>query len=50
MFLGTFAMFFYSGLQADHLNLLRPVAMETFGYTETQADMPATEKRNGVGS
>jgi MFS family permease len=42
MILGTFAMFFYSGLQNDHLNLLRPVAMETFGYTQTQADMPVT--------
>jgi MFS family permease len=42
MFLGIFAMFFYSGLQNDHLNLLRPVAMEKFGYTETQADMPVT--------
>jgi len=42
MILGTLAMFFYSGLQNDHLNLLRPVAMETFGYTQTQADMPVT--------
>jgi len=42
MFLGVFAMFFYSGFQNDHLNILRPVAMEKFGYTETQADMPAT--------
>jgi MFS family permease len=42
MFLGTFGMFFYSGFQTDHMNILRPVAMKTFGYTETQADMPAT--------
>jgi len=42
MFLGTFGMFFYSGFQTDHMNVLRPIAMETFGYTETQTDMPAT--------
>jgi hypothetical protein len=42
MFLGIFAMFFYSGLQNDHLNVLRQAAMDTFDYTQTQADMPAT--------
>lgn len=40
--LGVVMMFFYSGFQNDHLNILRPVAKTVFGYTETQADMPVT--------
>lgn len=40
--LGVIMMFFYSGFQNDHLNILRPVAKTVFGYTETQADMPVT--------
>lgn len=40
--LGVVMMFFYSGFQHDHLNILRPVAKAVFGYTETQADMPVT--------
>lgn len=40
--LGIVMMFFYSGFQNDHLNILRPVAMEVFGFGETAADMPVT--------
>lgn len=40
--LGVFMMFFYSGFQNDHLNILRPVAQEVFGFNETTADMPVT--------
>ncbi len=42
LILGTLGMFFYSGLQNDHLNLLREIAKPTFGYNQTQADMPVT--------
>jgi len=41
-FLGILMMFFYSGFQNDHLNILRPVAQEVFGFSETTADMPVT--------
>lgn len=40
--LGVIMMFFYSGFQNDHLNILRPVALEVFGFNETAADMPVT--------
>jgi len=40
--LGVVMMFFYSGFQNDHLNILRPVALEVFGFNETSADMPVT--------
>ncbi|MGL5437897.1 MAG: MFS transporter [Lachnospiraceae bacterium] len=40
--LGVVMMFFYSGFQNDHLNILRPVALEVFGFNETTADMPVT--------
>lgn len=40
--LGVIMMFFYSGFQNDHLNILRPVALEIFGFNETAADMPVT--------
>lgn len=40
--LGVIMMFFYSGFQNDHLNILRPVALEVFGFNETTADMPVT--------
>lgn len=40
--LGFIMMFFYSGFQNDHLNILRPIAVEVFGFSETVADMPVT--------
>jgi len=40
--LGVIMMFFYSGFQNDHLNILRPVALDVFGFNETAADMPVT--------
>jgi len=40
--LGIVMMFFYSGFQNDHLNILRPIAIEVFGFNETTADMPVT--------
>lgn len=40
--IGIIMMFFYSGFQIDHLNILRPVALEVFGFSDTAADMPVT--------
>lgn len=40
--LGIVMMFFYSGFQNDHLNILRPIAIDVFGFNETTADMPVT--------
>ena len=40
--LGVIMMFFYSGFQNDHLNILRPIALDVFGFSETAADMPVT--------
>jgi len=40
--LGVIMMFFYSGFQNDHLNILRPVALEVFGFSEIAADLPVT--------
>jgi len=40
--LGVIMMFFYSGFQNDHLNILRPIALEVFGFSETAADLPVT--------
>lgn len=40
--IGIVMMFFYSGFQNDHLNILRPVAMDVFSFNDTTADMPVT--------
>jgi len=40
--IGVVMMFFYSGFQNDHLNILRPIALDVFGFNETAADMPVT--------
>ena len=42
MFLGIFFMFFYSGLQNDHLNILTPYLQETYGWDDLKITNPAT--------
>lgn len=42
MFLGIFFMFFYSGLQADHLNVLTPYLQEAYGWDDLTITNPAT--------
>jgi len=40
--LGVAMHFFYSGLQNEHINLLRPISMSVFNLTTVQADFPIT--------
>lgn len=42
MVLGTFFMFFYSGLQIDHLNILTPYLAQTYGWDDLKITNPAT--------
>lgn len=42
MLLGTFFMFFYSGLQNDHLNILTPYLAQTYGWDDLKITNPAT--------
>lgn len=40
--LGVIMMFFYSGLQNDHLNILSPYLQKTYGWSATKATNPST--------
>jgi hypothetical protein len=40
--IGFFMMYFYSGLQNDHLNILTPYATGTLGLSNTAATNPVT--------
>lgn len=40
--LGVFFMFFYSGLQNDHLNILTPYLAKTFGWSDLKIINPVT--------
>jgi hypothetical protein len=40
--LGVVMMFFYSGLQNDHLNILTPYLQEQFGWSATKVTNPST--------
>lgn len=42
MILGVLFMFFYSGLQNDHLNVLTPYLSEKYGWTNMQITNPVT--------
>lgn len=42
MLLGILYMFFYSGLQVDHLNILTPFLAENYGWTNLQITNPVT--------
>lgn len=42
MFLGVFYMFFYSGLQNDHLNILTPFLQSNFGWDDLKITNPVT--------
>jgi MFS family permease len=42
MVLGVLYMFFYSGLQNDHLNILTPYLTSTYGWTDMQVTNPVT--------
>ncbi len=42
MFLGVFYMFFYSGLQNDHLNILTPYLQQNYGWDDLKITNPAT--------
>ncbi len=42
MILGVLYMFFYSGLQNDHLNILTPYLAETYGWSNLQITNPVT--------
>lgn len=42
MVLGTLFMFFYSGLQIDHLNILTPYLAQTYGWDDLKITNPAT--------
>ncbi len=40
--IGILYMFFYSGLQVDHLNILTPYLAQTYGWTNMQITNPVT--------
>jgi MFS transporter, OFA family, oxalate/formate antiporter len=40
--LGVMFMFFYSGLQNDHLNILTPYLAQTYGWDDLKITMPVT--------
>ncbi|HHV10608.1 MAG TPA: MFS transporter [Clostridiales bacterium] len=42
MILGVAYMFFYSGLQNDHLNILTPFLQETYGWSDLKITNPVT--------
>lgn len=42
MLLGICFMFFYSGLQVDHLNILTPYLAENYGWNDLKITNPAT--------
>lgn len=42
MVLGTLFMFFYAGLQVDHLNILTPYLIENYGWNDLKTTNPAT--------
>ena len=42
MILGVVYMFFYSGLQNDHINILQPYLASTYGWTDFQITNPIT--------
>lgn len=42
MILGTLYMFFYSGLQNDHINILTPYLRETYGWSDLKITNPVT--------
>ena len=42
MFVGLFLMFFYIGLQNDHLNILTPYMQSTYGWTDLAITNPVT--------
>lgn len=42
MILGVIYMFFYSGLQNDHINILQPYLKSTYGWTDLQITNPVT--------
>lgn len=42
MVLGTMYMFFYSGLQNDHINILTPYLRETYGWDDLKITNPVT--------
>ena len=42
MILGVAYMFFYSGLQNDHLNVLTPFLQETYGWSDLKITNPVT--------
>jgi len=42
MVLGIFYMFFYSGLQNDHINILQPYLSETYGWSDLKITNPIT--------
>jgi len=42
MILGVIYMFFYSGLQNDHINILQPYLASTYGWTDFQITNPIT--------
>ncbi|MGB4657892.1 MAG: MFS transporter, partial [Mobilitalea sp.] len=42
MILGVVYMFFYSGLQNDHINILQPYLSKTYGWTDMQITNPIT--------
>lgn len=42
MFLGVFYMFFYSGLQNDHLNILTPFLQQAHGWDDLKITNPVT--------
>ncbi len=42
MILGVLYMFFYSGLQNDHLNILTPFLAENYGWSNLQITNPVT--------
>lgn len=42
MIIGTIFMFFYSGLQNDHLNVLTPYLIQTYGWDDLKITNPVT--------
>ncbi|MDF2512111.1 MAG: transporter [Herbinix sp.] len=42
MVLGILYMFFYSGLQNDHINILQPYLSSTYGWSDLQITNPVT--------
>ncbi|WP_426350334.1 MFS transporter [Alloiococcus sp. CFN-8] len=42
MFLGVLYMFFFSGLQNDHLNILTPYLQENYGWSDLKITNPVT--------